>query len=656
MRKRKWGYFVVFFCFFFLTLWKLYSLNILQHDWFSTQKSAKTEIYFEGESAPRGRILDVNGEVLVDNVLVEHIMYRKINHPTFEEEVEIARRLGSCLDVSQANEEQLKQFYLKEYPEKVHSLILDEEWKRYEERKLTDEEITSLEMERITDEDLQVYTSWDRKVIHLYFLMNQGYSYQNKKLVSKADASLVANVVEQNIPGVFIEQGFERTYPYGEVLQSIFGNLQEGIPKENQEDYLKAGYALSDTVGISFFEKQYDSYLQGEKALYSVLDDGRMQEIRPAKRGNDLYLTIDIHLEEKLVDVMKETMIQVKKMANTEYFHESYALIGDPKTGGIRAMVGLQQIMNGQKPSFQEVTSKVLYASFTPGSVVKGASHTVGYMKGAISVGEKVLDRCIKLYLTPQKCSYKKLGYVDDITALKWSSNSYQFLTAIRVLGLSYSYDMKLNVEKETFDFYRSVFQSYGLGSQTGIDLPNEQVGMAGEIVSDDLFLNYTIGQYDTYTPLQLLQYIQTIETEGVRYALCLLDRVVSFEGEVLFSRSPKVLSTISLDSMYYQRIKEGMREVLFGGTGNGYVPVNTDAYGKTGTSESFYDSDLDGVVDVSTITSTLAMIAHINQETYSLAVVAPHISHFGGNRDYTAPFARYISNEMVRYLKESSS
>ena len=57
------------------------------------------------------------------------------------------------------------------------------------------------------------------------------------------------------------------------------------------------------------------------------------------------------------------------------------------------------------------------------GSVIKGASHTVGYQNNLIDIGKKINDSCVKLYQVPTKCSYKRLGYIDDITALKTSSN-----------------------------------------------------------------------------------------------------------------------------------------------------------------------------------------------------------------------------------------
>ena len=61
------------------------------------------------------------------------------------------------------------------------------------------------------------------------------------------------------------------------------------------------------------------------------------------------------------------------------------------------------------------------------------------------------------------------------------------------------------------------MLSSYGLGIKTGIDLPNEDTGIKGKSYSADLLLNLAIGQYDTYTPIELLNYINTVADQGQR-------------------------------------------------------------------------------------------------------------------------------------------
>ena len=652
MKKKSYWYYYTFFIFLFLVVGgRLFSLNVLQHQSYEDLLKKKTEIYIEGESAPRGRILDTNGVVLVDNELVQRIYYHKINQPSFEEELDLAYQLLQYFEVEQASESECREYYALKNKDEVNNLITEEEKNLVQERKLESSQIEKWKRERIPNDVIDSLTLEEKQLAKLYSLMNSGYSYQNKTLVKDADAKLVAQIKEANIPGIFVDTFWKRSYPYGELLRSVYGSLSEGLPLEKKDEYLSQGYSISDIVGISYLEEEYEEYLRGEKAVYFVNGDKSLTLVNEAKRGNDLYLTIDITLQQKLDEVVKSTLSKVKKMNNTEYLTENYALIGDPETGGIRAMVGRRILDNGKSVEFQEVSANTILSSFTSGSIVKGASHTVGYLNGVIELDKKIKDSCVKLYLTPEKCSYKELGTLDDISALKWSSNYYQFLTAIKLVGKRYTYNMKLDAGEEVFQKYRDIFSKYGLGSKTGIDLPNEQIGMIGKTISDDLLLNLTIGQYDTYTPVELLQYINTIYKNGNRLKLHLMKEIRNPDGEVILSYEPEVLSSISLDGSYYDRIREGFRQVLYNGTGSGYVSRSISAYGKTGTSESFYDTDGDGKVDTKTISSTFAMIGPSKDSSYSMVLVTPNLSHYDGVKDYTAPFNRYISTEMSEYL-----
>ena len=90
---------------------------------------------------------------------------------------------------------------------------------------------------------------------------------------------------------------------------------------------------------------------------------------------------------------------------------------------------------------------------------------TVGYNTGAITIGTKMLDECIKIKNTPTKCSWTKgIGVVDDVGALRMSSNSYQFKIAMKVGKANYKYYAPLAIDEGAFDTYRNTFKEYGLG------------------------------------------------------------------------------------------------------------------------------------------------------------------------------------------------
>ena len=61
----------------------------------------------------------------------------------------------------------------------------------------------------------------------------------------------------------------------------------------------------------------------------------------------------------------------------------------------------------------------IITSTITVGSVIKGASQIVGYNNGGVHIGDKRYDYCVKLKGTNEKCSWKYLGLLDDIKALK---------------------------------------------------------------------------------------------------------------------------------------------------------------------------------------------------------------------------------------------
>ena len=122
--------------------------------------------------------------------------------------------------------------------------------------------------------------------------------------------------------------------------------------------------------------------------------------------------------------------------------------------------------------------------------------------------------------------------------------------------------------------------------------------------------MNFAIGQYDTYTNIQLNQYISTIARDGERYKMHLVNKIVDNNGEVKEENKPVLLNKVDVKKQYINRVKEGLKAVTTYGSGKRYV--NIDASGKTGTSESFYDSNLDGKIDTETISTNFVMYAPV--------------------------------------------
>ena len=635
-------YYMFLIMLFFIICVKLITI-INKHDYYSELLINKTQITILGATAPRGRILDTNGNVLVDNKPVKAIYYTKLKGIKIQDEIMISEVLSGILDIKEASIDMQKKYYL--LINNSNNLVTEEEKKMLQERKITSKDLYNIKLSRITDEML---LGINKKAVYIYYLMQDGYLNQKKLITNKISEEAYAKIMELDLPGITGELTWERYYPYGDTLKEVFGKVGN-IPKEDKDYYLNQGYELNDLVGISYLEKKYDDYLKGEKALYKVDKNWKLIKIKDEKKGNDLVLAIDIDLQLYIEDIIKEIITNGKKHAKTEYYNETYALVGNPNNGEIISLVGVRMNKDG---TFSDVSLNNINKSWTMGSAVKGATISVGYKYNIIEPNKYVLDSCVKLEYVPLKCSHKRLGKINDLTALQESSNYYQYIIAINSTGNTYKPNMHLDVTLDDFNRYRDILKSYGLGIITGIDLPGEKIGIIGNKIAPDLLLNLAIGQYDTYTPIEMLQYINSIAS-GKRMSLSLMRNITSKE-DVLIEHEFRILNEIPLENSHLERIREGFRLVLSKGTGRYYVPQNVGFAGKTGTSESFLDTNNDGIIDTSTITKTFVGYYPYDSPKYSIVVIAPNIAVKNNNNAPIYTGASKITKKITSYLVEN--
>ena len=634
----------------------LFLVQVAGQEKYSKELENLTKTIIYGESAPRGRIYDRNGKLIVDNKPSKVIYYKKPSGITTKKEIKIAYKLTNMisLDSSKLNDYDFKNFWIKNHPDEANKKITDEEWQKLEERKLTSDDIYDLKIERVTPEDLSVYTDIDKKAAYIYTLMNTGYSYDEKVIKNEEVTDEEYALVSENLSeleGIGTKLDWERTYLYGSVFRSILGNVstsKSGIPAELKDEYLDKGYSLDDRVGTSNLEYQYEDILKGKKNKYQVMSDGSYKLLEEGKRGNDIVLTIDIELQKALEEILTEEVINAKKEANTEYYNGSFVIITNPKTGEILAMAGKQLKQNDDGSySVIDFTSGITQSTAVMGSVVKGASHIVGYNTGALKIGEVRYDNCVKIAATPEKCSWKYLGRLNDITALAQSSNTYQYYTAIKVGKGTYNYNKPLVIDKEAFNTYRNTFAEFGLGVETGIDLPNESTGIKGSNTTSGLLLDFSIGQYDNYTPIQLSQYISTIANNGTRMRPYLYKGL--YNDETTYDQNKKELNKVNTEQKYMDRVHEGFEAVLKYGTGAGYIDMAYKPAGKTGTSQSFVDTNGDDKIDKETISTTFVAYAPYDDPKVTFTIVSPNISRPDGRTSHQSAINKRLAQRISK-------
>ncbi|MBR3230355.1 MAG: penicillin-binding protein 2 [Bacilli bacterium] len=630
----------------------LFFVQVVKHEEYQKNLKKLTKKIVYGPSAPRGRIYDRNGKLIVDNIPSKVIYYKKPSKVQTKQEIKLAYKLADMISLeTKINEKDLKNFWIKNNKELSKEKITKKEWKKYKERKIDDNDINDLIMERINEEDLNKYDDRDKKAAYIYTLMNTGYSYAEKIIKNEGVTDEEYALVSENInllDGINTKLDWERTYPYEKTFKSMLGTVstsKSGIPLELKDYYLKKGYTLDDRVGISYLEYQYEDILKGKKNKYEVLNDGTYKLIKEGSRGTDITISIDIELQKEIEQILSEEVLATKLEANTEYYNRSFVIISDPKTGEILAMAGKQLKEEDGMLKVYDYTPGILTTSVVMGSVVKGASHIVGYNTGALKIGETRYDSCVKIAATPEKCSWKPLGSLNDITAIAQSSNTYQYYTAIKVGKGNYKYNAPLSLDPEAFKIYRDTFAQFGLGVKTEIDLPKETTGYKGTDTAPGHLLDFAIGQYDNYTPIELSQYIGTIATGGKRMKMHLYMHPYNEKDD----QNIKELNTVNTKPEYMERVKEGFKAVTQYGTGVGYInPIYRPA-GKTGTSQSFVDTNGDGKVDTETISTTFVAYAPFEDPRVSFVVISPDVSHNNGRTPYQSNINKRIADRVSK-------
>ena len=96
-------------------------------------------------------------------------------------------------------------------------------------------------------------------------------------------------------------------------------------------------------------------------------------------------------------------------------------------------------------------------------------------------------------------------------------------------------------------------------------------------------------------------------------------------------------------------RVKQGFEAVLKYGTGAGYIDMTYKPAGKTGTSQSFIDTDGDGIVDKETITTTFAAYAPYDNPKVTFTIISPDVSRSDGRSTYQSNINKRIAQQISK-------
>ncbi|MBL3856816.1 penicillin-binding protein 2, partial [Bacillus cereus] len=573
-------------------------------------------------SVPRGKIFDREGNPVVDNKSLRTITYTKMKGVKSEEILKTARQLADIIEIPQEDIDKLtetdkKDFWMQLNPKLTEKLVSKKEINKFRDKDITgknlDKKIEELKRKRVTDKNLQDLTDKDIKVLAIKSKMTSGYQMAPqiiKKDVSEKEFTIISEGLA-NLPGVDVSVDWERVYVNDGLFRSVLGNVSnsdEGLPSERLDYYLVRDYSRNDRVGKSYIEQQYEDVLHGtKKEVRSVADKQgtttiRTETISEGKSGKNLTLTIDMELQKKVEESIEKILKAYK--GSESMLDRAFVVMMNPKNGQVLSMAGKRLVEKDGKTEVEDYALGTMTSSYELGSTVKGATVLTGFETKAITPGTYFYDAPMKLKGTREKKSWKEFGNIDDLRALQVSSNVYMFHTALKIAGVDYVKNSSLNIKQEYFDKMRYYFRQFGLGVPTGIDLPNETAGQIGKKDNQPGFLlDYSIGQYDTYTPLQLVQYISTIANGGYRMKPQIVQEVREQTsqkdeiGKVVHSVEPIVLNKIDMKEEYINQVKEGFRKVFQEGDGTGVRAFQKASYkpaGKTGTAQTVYGGESD--------------------------------------------------------------
>lgn len=572
-------------------------------------KISQTENTTSDHPVPRGKMYDRFGRVILDNEPVRSITYTppKSGAPA-NEKLELAEKLAEFIDIEDP-EKKIREREKKEY----WYLINEEE----AIDKLSNEEAAQMEpseqyrtiLERITEAEI-AEIDWSDSLYEVLTIKKEmdeateltPHIVKNENVTEKEYAR-VAEHLDQ-LPGINATIDWNRKAIYGGIFQGILGTVtdaERGIPEENKDYFLTRGYSRNDRVGISGLEQEYESILRGkkEKIEYITNSSGDVVDSRTVsegQRGDDLILTIDIELQQKVDKIVREELEKAIKQGGGRGKHVEDALVAmmDPQTGEVLALSGIHY--DRESDEYYDQAYRVMTDAHRPGSVVKGATVLSGLQEGVIEPGTRINDTPVKIKSTNEKSSWKPgIGLVNAQEALEVSSNVFMFHIGMRIGGESnYQYNKSINFNPESFTTMKNYFKQFGLGVETGIDYPSEGTGYEG--ITPPNLLDYSIGQYSTYTTMQLAQYVSTIANDGYRIKPTLVKEIRSPVadknelGPVLESINPQVLNRIQMDESYLNIVQEGFRLVFEGSQGTAASQGYNKEYkpaGKTGTAQN---------------------------------------------------------------------
>ncbi len=395
-----------------------------------------------------------------------------------------------------------------------------------------------------------------------------------------------------NMPGIILESGPHRNYPYGNATSHITGYLGEINDFEINafKEVGHRGYTPGDKIGKYGLEKTLEPVLRGIDGGIRLEVDAKGNEIRAIKsiepyRGNSVRLTIDLPTQLAAWNAMEGKTGAIVAL--------------DPRSGNVLALVSTPSfdpnlLTTGlDKSEWRAITghpdklltNRAIKGVYPPASTFKVVTAAAALETNVITKDTKIKAGGAFKFAGETYRNWKKSGHgsINIHRAIVESADTFFYPVALQ-LGLT------------NLHFYASQF---GFGSPTGIDLGGEYAGLLpsnewkkrrfGEPWYDGETIHLSIGQgYMLSTPLQLANAYSAIANGGTLYKPKLIDKIETFDGHVIRTTEAEVKNLVPLSEETITILRAGLRGVVTekGGTAGRLRYNDFKIAGKTGTAQ----------------------------------------------------------------------
>lgn len=524
------------------------------------------------EPAPRGRILDRHGRVLVDNRASNVVAIDRTKLP--DDEVEgLLERLSAVLGIP---------------PDVLGRRIDDKRVSPY----------TPVPIAEDVSED---------KMVHL---------------LERAD----------EFPSVVAKRVAVRAYPHGSLAAHVIGYVGEVTKEEIDAD--PGAYNLGDQIGKAGVERIYEKDLRGRDGELRIEVDAKGKPIRVVdrtapKQGNDVVLTIDLDVqrtaEEALAQGLESTRGRPFQDDRRPLKADAGAAVVLDTTGGVEAMAsypsfdlpGLADGISTEEAAvlFGEgsgapFTNRAIQGQYAPGSTWKLITADAALRQGLISPNFSLIDG--GTYTIPGDCTGR------GCLRRNAGSRAYGRVGVSRALSVSsdvFFYTLGANfwIQRDKYgeNPIQDVAGMYGFGESTGVPLPfeskgrvltkaskqalhdkNPRLASAGWYTGNNV--NLAIGQEAMLvTPMQIANAYATFANGGRRYSPNVALRVQRQDKTLVREIAPRLVATIDLPPHVQGPIMNGLVSAVRDEDGTafnafaGFPLPQWGVAGKTGTAQA---------------------------------------------------------------------